>query len=139
MLEVKHTVEIIGLDKLLEALQGLRPSGASACCESNHSVSAPAPETAPVQQPQPAPVQQPMPIPQVPVAPPVQQTAPVPTSAPSYDLSQISLAAAQLRDAGKMSELLALLPQFGVQMVTQLPPERYGEFATALRGLGAKI
>lgn len=165
MLEVKHTVEILGLDKLLEVLQGLRPSGAPACCESNHSAGVPAPEVAPTQQipvytmQDPAPVvtpaqqQQPAPVQPQPVTAPMQQqpapvqqapvqqapAASVPTAAPSYDLNQISLAAMQLRDGGKLQELLALLSQFGVQMVTHLPPERYGEFATALRGLGAKI
>lgn len=63
----------------------------------------------------------------------------VPTSAPSYTVDDLSRAASPLIDAGKQTDLVNLLAQFGVQAVTQLPKERYGEFATALRSLGAKI
>jgi hypothetical protein len=42
-------------------------------------------------------------------------------------------------DAGKTADLQALLKSFGVQALTQLPKEQYGAFATALRGLGARI
>ena len=44
-----------------------------------------------------------------------------------------------MRDPAKGQQAQALLAQFGVQAVTQLPKERYGEFATALRGLGANL
>jgi hypothetical protein len=40
---------------------------------------------------------------------------------------------------GRQQELIGLLQSFGVQALTQMPPNRYGEFATALRGLGAQI
>ena len=59
--------------------------------------------------------------------------------APAYTLDQISYAGASLVDAGKMEPLLALLARYGVQAVTQLPPEQYGAFATELRALGAQI
>ncbi|MPN58248.1 hypothetical protein SDC9_205951 [bioreactor metagenome] len=65
--------------------------------------------------------------------------AAVPTSAPTYTLDQIANAGATLVDAGKMGELIGLLGQFGVAAVTDLKPEQYGAFATALRGLGARI
>lgn len=42
-------------------------------------------------------------------------------------------------DAGRIGELQGLLQQFGVPALTQLPTEHYGEFATRLRALGAKI
>ena len=39
-----------------------------------------------------------------------------------------------------MEKLKALLTdQFGVKALTELAPERYGEFATAIRAMGAKI
>lgn len=44
-----------------------------------------------------------------------------------------------MMDTGKQQELLALLGRFGVQALNFLPKEHYGEFATALRGLGAKL
>lgn len=78
------------------------------------------------------------------LAPPPTPTAPVQPSvplaaAPTYTLDQIAKAGAELAQAGKMNELLALLQQFGIQAVTQLKPEQVGPFATALRGLGAQL
>lgn len=72
-----------------------------------------------------------------PVAPPpaAAPTAPPPT----YAFDDLARAASTLMDAGKQQELVGLLGSFGVQALTQLPKERYGEFATALRGLGAQI
>jgi len=42
-------------------------------------------------------------------------------------------------DSGRTNELMALLGQFGIQALTQLPQEQYGNFATSLRALGAKL
>lgn len=70
---------------------------------------------------------------------PVQQSQGVPTSAPSYSMDQLAIAATQLVDAGKREDLLGLLASFGVQALTALPKEQYGVFATKLRELGAKI
>lgn len=102
---------------------------------------APAPAPAPVQAqpvaaaaPAPAPVQIP-PVAAVPA--PVPQAA-APTGL-TYTLEQISNAAAPLMDAGRIQDLFNLLQKFGVQAVTQLKPELYGQFATELRALGAKI
>lgn len=63
----------------------------------------------------------------------------VPVTAPTYTLDQIAKAGANLVDAGKMEQLLALLTKYGVQAVTQLTPDQYGAFATELRALGAQI
>lgn len=59
--------------------------------------------------------------------------------APAFAMEDLARAASQLMDAGKQQDLLGLLAQFGVQALTQLPTERYGEFATALRQMGAKL
>jgi len=105
----------------------------------------PAQPPAIVQQPAPA---QPQPAPAVPVQTPaqtpVQQPAQppvqaVPTSAPTYTMEQLAVAATPLIDGGRRQELVNLLAAFGVRALTELPKERYGEFATALRQLGAKI
>ena len=81
-----------------------------------------------------------------PVAPPPVTTVPVPTAVPvaatpAITLEQVAKAGADLISASpaKMPELLALLKQFGVPAVNALKPEQTGAFATALRGLGAKI
>lgn len=101
------------------------------------SVPTPAPVAAPAPAPAPAPT---------PVAPPVTPmptaAAPapaVPVTAPTYTLDQIAKAGANLVDAGKMEQLLALLTKYSVQAVTQLTPDQYGAFATELRALGAQI
>lgn len=78
-----------------------------------------------------------------PAQPMVQPTAPVaqavPTAAPSYTMEQLAVAATQLVDAGQRDNLVALLGQFGVQALNVLPKEQYGNFANALRGMGAKL
>lgn len=92
-----------------------------------------------------APVQQPQAVPTAQYqASQVQQPAPqqpqtVPTSAPSYTMDQLAVAATQLMDAGRQQELLGLLSSFGAQSLMALPKEQYGAFATKLREMGAKI
>jgi hypothetical protein len=85
----------------------------------------------------------------VPIAPPVMQQTPfqqppiqqqaVPTSAPTYSMDQLAVAATQLVDAGRREELLQLLASFGAPALMQLPQEMYGSFATKLREMGARI
>lgn len=99
---------------------------------------------APVQTaPTPAPVAAPAPTPAAPLVTPMPTAAApapaVPVTAPTYTLDQIAKAGANLVDAGKMEQLLALLTKYGVQAVTQLTPDQYGAFATELRALGAQI
>lgn len=89
--------------------------------------------TAPVTAPAPVTTQP------APAANPAPQQTTVPTAAPTYQIADLARAAATLMDAGKQPQLLALLAQFGVQSLGQLKPEQFGQFATALRGLGAKL
>ena len=67
-----------------------------------------------------------------------QQTA-VPTAAPTYTLEQVQAAVGPLLMQGKGPQMQALLAQFGVQRLPDIPAESLGSFATALRGLGAQI
>ena len=100
-----------------------------------------APTPAPVAASAPAPAPTPTPA-APPVTPMPTAAAPapaVPVTAPTYTLDQIAKAGANLVDAGKMEQLLALLTKYGVQAVTQLTPDQYGAFATELRALGAQI
>lgn len=74
--------------------------------------------------------------------PPVATVPPaaVPTAAPkTYTEDELMRAAAVLMDAGKMGDIQQVLSDMGVSTFTQLPPDRYGEFAMALKGLGAKL
>lgn len=71
-----------------------------------------------------------------------QQAVPVvPTTAnvQEYSLEQLQVAAAGLMTTGKGPQIISILQHFGIQAMTELPKERYGEFATILRGAGAKI
>ena len=75
---------------------------------------------------------------------PVVETQPteavVPTTAPTYTLMELSNAAKAICDTGKVEKIRALITDhFGVKALTELAPERYGEFATAIRAMGAKI
>jgi hypothetical protein len=63
----------------------------------------------------------------------------VPTTAQSYTMEQLAVAATQIVDAGRRTELVGLLSSFSVQALTSLPKDQYGAFATQLRALGAKI
>ena len=71
-----------------------------------------------------------------------QSRAPVaPTAAPSYTSADIARAGAMLiqSNPGIQPQLAALLQQFGVRAAMDLKPEQLGNFANALRGLGAKL
>ena len=135
MLEIKVTVNCPELAELADAIRGR--------CAAPGAPAAPVvpvtPASAPVTTP--APVSAPtMPAPTDTVSAPAAPVAtPAPTAAPSYTSEQLAKVGADLVQAGKMPQLLALLAQYGVQAVTQLPPEQYGPFALALRGLGGNI
>lgn len=81
----------------------------------------------------------------VPTSAPVQQQAQqqptnVPVAAQTYTMDQLAVAATQLMDAGRQAELLNLLNNtYGAPSLMALPKEQYGNFATALRQMGAKI
>lgn len=88
-------------------------------------------EQTPIAQPAPAPPQ---------IIPPAPPTSVPVTSPPDkrYTLGELSTAAAGIIGS-KRQELLGLLAQFGAESLHSLPQEQYGAFATALRGIGAKI
>jgi len=104
-----------------------------------NTIQQPQPPTGPIQQQMP--MQSPTPMQQA-AAPMQQPAAPsiVPTSqAPTYSMDQLAVAATQLVDAGKTDQLRGILQSFNVTALTELPKERYGEFATVLRQNGVKI
>lgn len=71
--------------------------------------------------------------------PGMQATVPTNTAAPGYTIEQLQVAAAGLMSAGKGAQVMAILQRFGIQAMTELPPEQYGSFGTALREAGAQI
>lgn len=87
------------------------------------------------------PVTQPVPTaaPNAPVTPSVTGAGQVPTTTQTYELDDLARAAMTLMDVGRQGELQQLLTRFGVAALPLLPKDQYGNFATALRGMGAKI
>lgn len=89
------------------------------------------------------PVQQPAVPPQATQAPPATQlplpSGAVPAVAHEYTQDDLARAAMQLMDKGGMQQLQQLLAGYGCETLQQLPKEQYGNFATALRGMGAQI
>lgn len=151
MNEFKINVEIMGIKELTDAVRALTgiPGGQAALAPTPEASQAayPTPTQAPAPaipqnyvqmpvQPAPAPAGMGMQQPAVPVAP-----VPVPTTAmaQTYTIEQLQVAAAGLSSMGKMPQVMGILQQFGIQAMTELPQERYGEFAIALREAGAQI
>lgn len=63
----------------------------------------------------------------------------VPTATSTYTADDLARSAMVLMDSGHQIELINLLAQFGAASITELKPNQFGAFATALRGLGAQI
>ena len=94
----------------------------------------------PVAQPAPATLVQTTPAEQtVPVTPAQPAMSPVPTTERTYSLDELANAAMTLMDKGMQNQLQELLGSYGVEALPALPREMYGNFATALRGMGANI
>lgn len=101
----------------------------------------------------PAPETPATPAPATPVAPPAAAApstpdpaapeppvATVPTApAKEYSLDELLTATAPLMDAGKIADLQALMQKYSVASMMEIPKEKYGELATDLRALGAKL
>lgn len=97
-----------------------------------------APAPAVTTYPQTAPAQ----FPTVSALPPAAVTAPaapIPTAAPAYTANDLMTAGAQLMARVGVPAMQQLLARFGVQGINQVAPERYGEFAQALRDMGGTI
>lgn len=136
-MEFTINVHVTGLDKLADAIASLSatktgtPTPTNTMIASVQNVNPPAGTGATVN-PTPA---------SAPAADPPVQTAPVaPAATPAYTMDELARAGATLlSDPAKAAAVMALPQQFGVQTLQNLPPERFGDLANALRGLGAVI
>ncbi len=146
-MEIKVFVEIPALDHLAEALNGKTANCKEVQIHTEMNTTSAA---APVSVLEPAvamPTSEHVAVTQAPVqgaVTPVQTTtapiAPVQTTtAPMYTRDQLAKAATDHLMPQRMQELTSLLASFSVHSLMDLPEARFGEFATALRGLGAKI
>ena len=139
------TVNVTGLDNLANAIFAL--ANAAGNCKEETQVQMDATKVAPVVQQAVAPTAT------VPNTPPVQNVQPVPTTqttpaaspvptataTPTYTMEQLAVAATGLIDAGKMQDVQNTLASLGAQTLMDLPQEKYGEFASAIKAIGAVI
>lgn len=125
------------------APQAAPSSSVSAVEKTTHAPTTETPAT--VQAPStPAPETPSTPAPGAPSTPdpatPEPPVATVPTApAKEYSLDELLTATAPLMDAGKIADLQALMQKYGVASMMEIPKEKYGELATDLRALGAKL
>ncbi len=144
------TVNVTGLDNLANAIFAL----ANAAGNSKEETQMDAAKVAPVVQQTVVPTETVAPVATtVPSTPPVQPVSttqatptappvnPVPTATatPTYTMEQLAVAATGLIDAGKMQDVQNTLASLGAQTLMDLPQEKYGEFASAIKAIGAVI
>ena len=156
MLEAKITITVPDLSEAINHLADALTARSGASSRRNKEVTTAQPEKAasapavavsdacPVDVPC-KPENTPPAVPDTPLVPvtsaaaaPAPAPDPIP-SVPAPTLEQLSTAGAALMTSGKMGDLRNLLLSFNVQALTQLPSEKYGEFAEGLRKLGANI
>lgn len=140
------TVNVTGLDNLAKAAGNCKEETqvdaakvapvvqqAVAPAETAAQTTTTVPSTLPVQNVQPVPTTQ-----TTQTAPTV---SPVPTATanPTYSMEQLAVAATGLIDAGKMQDVQNTLVSLGAQTLMDLPQEKYGEFASAIKAIGAVI
>lgn len=138
------------------ASQNATPSAAVNSAANVVSAHEPSPQVTPAEAPAapapavekatPAPATEPITLestpntPEIPKATPDAPVAAVPVApAKEYSLDELLTATAPLMDAGKIADLQALMQKYGVASMMEIPKEKYGELATDLRALGAKL
>lgn len=67
------------------------------------------------------------------------ETAAPTTPATPVTLEAIQLAAAQMRDQGKLKAVTDLFPEFGIKKLSDLKGEKLQAFGERLRAMGAKV
>ena len=130
---MKITIDLtVHAAELVDALKALGAALAGAGLSAPQVAAVAQMPTPPLPQ-EPAP--QPTPPPPAPLAPP----ASLPTTTQGYSMEQLAVAATTVIDAGRRQEVVHLLGQLGATSLMSLPKEQYGNFATQLRALGAKL
>ena len=150
------TVNVIGLDNLANAIFALAKAAGNckeetqvdatkvapvvqqtvAPAETAAQTTTTVPSTPPVQNVQPVPTTQ---TAQTAPATPTVSPVPTATATPTYSMEQLAVAATGLIDAGKMQDVQNTLAALGAQTLMYLPQEKYGEFASAIKAIGAVI
>lgn len=143
------TVNVTGLDNLANAIFALAKAAGNCKEETQMDAAkvapavqqAVAPTATTTTVPSTPPVQNVQPVPTTQGAPTAPAVNPVPTATamPTYTMEQLAVAATGLIDAGKMQDVQNTLASLGAQTLMDLPQEKYGEFASAIKAIGAVI
>lgn len=143
------TVNVTGLDNLANAIFALAKAAGNCKEETQMDAAkvapavqqAVAPTATTTTVPSTPPVQDVQPVPTTQTAPTALPVNPVPTATatPTYTMEQLAVAATGLIDAGKMQDVQNTLASLGAQTLMDLPQEKYGEFASAIKAIGAVI
>lgn len=147
------TVNVTGLDNLANAIFALAKAAGNCKEETQLDATKVAPvvqqAVAPAETaaqttttvPSTLPVQNVQPVPTTQTAQTAPTASPVPTATatPTYTMEQLAVAATGLIDAGKMQDVQNTLASLGAQTLMDLPQEKYGEFASAIKAIGAVI
>lgn len=64
---------------------------------------------------------------------------PAQTAPQTYTVQQLGLAARPLMEQGRQQELLALIAEYGVLSIAELPEASRADFAARLRAMGGQI
>ena len=70
---------------------------------------------------------------------PTNATVETAAPAPPVTLEAIQLAAAQMRDQGKLKAVTDLFPEFGIKKLSDLKGDKLQAFGERLRAMGAKV
>jgi hypothetical protein len=135
MFEIHITLDCPAVQALADAI--LRTAGTDLVSHAAQTVSQPAQQPQQTQT-QVAPAQTDAPVPP---AQPAAAPAPVATSAPEISLEAVMKAAADLRYEGKLGQITALFPKYGIQKLSDLAghSDKILSFAAEMREMGARI
>lgn len=143
------TVNVTGLDNLANAIFALAKAAGNCKEETQMDAAkvapavqqAVAPTATTTTVPNTPPVQDVQPVSPTQTAQAAPTVSPVPTATatPTYTMEQLAVAATGLIDAGKMQDVQNTLASLGAQTLMDLPQEKYGEFASAIKAIGAVI
>lgn len=143
------TVNVTGLDNLANAIFALAKAAGNCKEETQMDAAkvapavqqAVAPTATTTTVPSTPPVQDVQPVPTTQTTQTAPTVSPVPTATanPTYSMEQLAVAATGLIDAGKMQDVQNTLAALGAQTLMDLPQEKYGEFASAIKAIGAVI
>ena len=150
MAELSFTLKIPALDRLCDWLEAgatvnvnstpvLAEVPAAPKAKASKAKTAPEAPEGPKQPPEPEPAQTPAPAPEP--AKPEPVASPAPAQAKKVTVAEAQLAAAELRDQGKLGAVVAMFPEYGIEKISDLQGRDADlqTFAARLRQMGANI